>query len=602
MLMKGTIVSAWIKTCDDLYGVNVTDKALINANMSTNRVFKPSEDIQDGKAIGFIQGISKQMGIPIDELWEIIGRNNIINYSKRYPAFFKYEDLYSFLRSMYDIHVVVTENIPGSKPPILNVQPVDNYTVHMTYDSSRKMFSFFLGMLNGASDFFGESIDVNILEKRDTLLKISIEFSEQICFEDKYTLNNLLSFGFIRSLPAKIAIASLVLIGIPSLLLFKFMGGMGASVLTLILSGLVPLFVSNSLFRPLRSIKTNLYNLKERNLSFESNVKTNDLFEEINRDINIVRDDLRKNFIGYKGTTDELNVFADNFNDISENMGRTSQDVYDIMSNLSQDTSTQSEEITNSASTLKDSIESLNQVVEKEEVNKAKLENVVVEINTSFSNLNSTVEELNQVLDSFSHVQSQGENLQERASEVRSIVNTVERIAEQTNLLALNASIEASRAGEFGSGFSVVATEIRELAEHSKGAVGDINSNLESFIEDIDSLVGNIFNQFSILESESENLNKVSLESNNSVKSIEQVSELIVQLTSELIQETREVNSVSETIEALSLVAKNNSEYSEQVTQNIQEYTEEIRSMTDNIEEFKNLSLTFSKDLDKYTM
>ena len=61
-------------------------------------------------------------------------------------------------------------------------------------------------------------------------------------------------------------------------------------------------------------------------------------------------------------------------------------------------------------------------------------------------------------------------DLAERAQTIGEIIATVNDIAEQTNLLALNAAIEASRAGEHGKGFSVVATEIKELAQQSKRA------------------------------------------------------------------------------------------------------------------------------------
>lgn len=68
--------------------------------------------------------------------------------------------------------------------------------------------------------------------------------------------------------------------------------------------------------------------------------------------------------------------------------------------------------------------------------------------------------------------------LAEQAQSIGEIIATVNDIAEQTNLLALNAAIEASRAGEHGKGFSVVAGEVKALAEQSKKATAQIRSIL----------------------------------------------------------------------------------------------------------------------------
>lgn len=74
---------------------------------------------------------------------------------------------------------------------------------------------------------------------------------------------------------------------------------------------------------------------------------------------------------------------------------------------------------------------------------------------------------------------SQLTNISEKANNINQIIITITKVADQTNLLSLNAAIEAEKAGKYGSGFAVVAREIRRLADQTAVATLDIEKRVK---------------------------------------------------------------------------------------------------------------------------
>lgn len=95
--------------------------------------------------------------------------------------------------------------------------------------------------------------------------------------------------------------------------------------------------------------------------------------------------------------------------------------------------------------------------------------------------MNSLREEMREVDVSFENTFFLMNELNEKNKQIASILTTLKNISEQTNMLALNASIEAARAGEHGKGFSVVAEEVKKLADHSQKS----SKEIESIIDEI---------------------------------------------------------------------------------------------------------------------
>ncbi|EMT46224.1 methyl-accepting chemotaxis protein [Anoxybacillus flavithermus] len=92
--------------------------------------------------------------------------------------------------------------------------------------------------------------------------------------------------------------------------------------------------------------------------------------------------------------------------------------------------------------------------------------------------MNEAFEEIMETSEQFTRMVDRFEHLQQHLSAIEKVMQLVNGIADQTNLLALNASIEAARAGEYGKGFSVVAEEIRKLADHTVQSLGEVQRNV----------------------------------------------------------------------------------------------------------------------------
>ncbi|MDY6937617.1 MAG: methyl-accepting chemotaxis protein [Cyanobacteriota bacterium] len=141
-------------------------------------------------------------------------------------------------------------------------------------------------------------------------------------------------------------------------------------------------------------------------------------------------------------------------------------------------------------STTMDELEtSARQVMEQVEAAASRAREVLHRTEIGTQTVTRTVDEMTVLKDKTGAIARQIFNLSEQTSQIGNISTLVSDLSARTHMLALNAAVEAVRAGEHGKGFSIVATEIRQLADESRKSTEKINMLVADIQRAIDSTV-----------------------------------------------------------------------------------------------------------------
>ena len=168
---------------------------------------------------------------------------------------------------------------------------------------------------------------------------------------------------------------------------------------------------------------------------------------------------------------------------------------------------------------------------------------------------------------------------------INSVVTTITKVADQTNLLSLNAAIEAEKAGEYGLGFSVVANEIRRLADQTAVATLDI----EQMVKEMQSAVS-----AGVLSME-----KFSVQVRNSAEDVSEVSAQLAQIIDEVQTLTPRFESVQEGMHFQSQGAQQIKTAMMQLSESAQQTVDSIRHSNAAIDQLNDAAQSMQSSVSK---
>lgn len=348
-------------------------------------------------------------------------------------------------------------------------------------------------------------------------------------------------------------------------------------------------------------LMANLSEISSGDLSVVFETDSSNEFGIIEKEFNKTLKKISTMLLSIKNNFSAINSHSENLSAISEDMSSSSSQVASTISQVAQGSQKQSDELS-----------SITKIMDNFGTNIEKIVNSIKDLSSDNSNIQKVAKvssgdlealsvSVNEINHSFGETKKEINDLVSSMGKINEITLLIDSIADQTNLLALNAAIEAARAGEAGKGFSVVAEEIRKLAEQSKDAstnitnlVASIQSNSSQTIKTTDEVSNKLTNQIEVIKTSLDAFKNIINLINMNLPKVGHVYDSVLQIKNEkdsIIEKVNHTSSVAESASASAAEIAASSEQmsasSEEVAATSQNLSELMHKMDDQLNEFK---------------